>query len=123
MNTPLEQIVIEKYFRKEKQDRYKGFIASARNRKKFIDQLSHLQDLEWSKFQKVPSFSPALLNNSTTYESVYVISENPAVDGSSVSLETAFEMADSRHAMILVFGNADRVYYEGEPPDNRFISK
>jgi hypothetical protein len=52
----------------------------------------------------------------------YIISENPHIDQKVLAYDDALEEIGSM-ATILVFGNAKLIYYEGEPPKNRYISK
>jgi hypothetical protein len=53
----------------------------------------------------------------------YVISENATIDQKQISVEEAISFLDSDLATILVFGQAEMIYYEGEPPNNKLISK
>lgn len=120
MNKSLEIQVIQKFFQKAKQERYVGFISSEKKRKKFTQNLSHLKDLNWNLLQEVNSFPPTLIRNSFT--SCYVISEDASVDGTIVSADGINSLTNTGQASILVFGEAEQIYYEGEPPFNRYIS-
>ena len=122
MNIPLEIKVIKRFFKKEKQERFIGFVSSVKNRKKFILELSHLKDLKWEYFTEAPSID--IINTAVKgiADSCYVISESSAVDGSCLPIDQALALTDSGFAMILVFGDANQIYYEGEPPHNRFLS-
>jgi hypothetical protein len=52
----------------------------------------------------------------------YVISGNPAIDRKIIPFDEALEEIGGM-ATILVFGEAKLIYFEGEPPKNRYISK
>ena len=123
MNLSLEISVIEKFFKKEKRDRYIGFISSRKNRRKFIIELAHLKDLQWDFFKEVNSYSPELLSGKYLSQPCYVISEDASIDQTTVSLEKLPQLTNTGQAMIVVFGEADQIYYQGEPPFNRYISK
>ena len=121
MNIPLEILVIERFFKKDKRDRYISFISSKKNRKKFIQTLPHLRDLNWDLFNEVSCFDPGLVGVDSG--SCYVISEDASVDQTILSATDIDKFADSGQAFILVFGDARQIYYEGEPPFNRYISQ
>ena len=123
MNLPLEIRVIKKFFKKEKQDRYIGFVASEKNRQKFIRELSHLRDLQWNLFDEVNSFEPSQIQGSKSNQGCYVISEDASVDRTFISVSKIHELTDSGNAFIVVFGEAEQLYYEGEPPFKRYMSK
>jgi hypothetical protein len=53
MNTQLEIEVIEKFIKREKQFRYKQFILSIKNRKKFLNELPHFKDFKSKLFEQV----------------------------------------------------------------------
>jgi folylpolyglutamate synthase/dihydropteroate synthase len=123
MNLPLEIRVIEKFFKKEKQDRYITFVSSKKNRKKFIETLSHLKDLQLDLFKEVNTFDPEQIANYNAAQACYVISEDSSLDQTFLAVENINELTDSGNAFILVFGEAEQIYYEGEPPFNRYMSK
>ncbi len=118
----IEIQIIKKFFRLEKQQRYINFVSSSKNRKKFIEQLAHLKDLRWDLFTEVSSFNVSLISSQLRNLSCYVISEDPAVDGTLVPLEKISSLTDTGFALILIFGQGDQIYFEGEPPFNRYIS-
>lgn len=122
MDTNLEIRIIKKFFKKEKQDRYIAFVSSINNRKKFLNELSHLKDLKWELFQEVRNFNLIQIANLNSNQLCYVISEDPSFDQSYIDITDINEILNSGKAMILVFGNADQIYYEGEPPNNRYLS-
>jgi hypothetical protein len=129
MNIPLEITVIEKYVKKDKQERYINFVSSKNHRSKFIKDLAHFKHLKWELFDKIQGseveiittqikqIKPAILN-------CYVISENTQIDAKILSIEDAMkETIGYGMATILVFGNVDLIYFEDEEPNRRFISR
>jgi hypothetical protein len=128
MNTLLEIELIEKFIRKEKRSRYKQFVSSNKNRKKFIIELSHFKDFRWEMFEEIKTSDRdvilqrlKLINGNK--DTCYVISENPAIDQKQLAIEDAISSLGLDMATILIFGQTEMVYYEGEPPNNRYISK
>jgi hypothetical protein len=123
MNTDLETKLIQKFFRKEKQERYIRFAASTKNRHKLLRELYHLRDLNWDLFNEIPVFDVRLLDGDDLKQSCYAISTNEKTDQTTIPATDLDLITDSGYAMILVFGDAEQVYYEGEPPHNRYLSK
>jgi hypothetical protein len=123
MNLQLEILAIQKFFRKEKQERFIGFVSSKKNRRKFISLLCHLRDLKWDLFQEVSSFDPDMVGNYTSNQTCYIISEDKSADQSYIPIDKIYSLENEGYAFILIFGEAEQVYYEGEPPDNKYISK
>jgi len=128
MNIQLEIQVIEKFVRKEKQSRYKQFISSPKNRKKFLNELSHFKDFKGEMFEEVKTNEKEIIFQQLKAikgksNSCYIISENSTIDQKELSIEDATSFLGSDLSIILVFGEAEMIYYEGEPPNNRFISK
>ena len=128
MNIPLEIKVIEKFIRKEKQERYKQFVSSTKARIKFIKELPHFRDFKWDLLQEVNENEKQTIfqafNSLQNYKSTcYVISENALIDQKELSISEAIEIVGSDMATILVFGDANMIYFEGEAPKNRYISK
>jgi hypothetical protein len=123
VNIAFEIRVIQKFIRKEKQSRYISFVSSKKNRKKFIRELPHLRDLQWNLIGEVKSFEPAMISNNDSVQLCYVISEDNSVDGHTIDMSEVMALSNSGNAFILVFGEAEQVYYEGEPPFNRYFSK
>jgi hypothetical protein len=128
MNTQLEIEVIEKFVRKEKQSRYKQFISSDKNRRKFVRELSHFKDFKLEMFEEIKDNQGDIILRQLKLikgdrNNCYVISENAVIDQKQLSIEEAISFLDSDLATILVFGKAEMIYYEGEPPNNKVISK
>ena len=128
MDIQLEINVIKKFVIKEKQSRYIQFISSNKTRKKFLNALPHFRDFKWDLFEEIGS-DFEIRNRLGTMKSLvsncYVISEDSNIDQKSFPVDEAFNMLGGYrdHATILVFGNAEMIYFEGEPPKNRYISK
>lgn len=128
MDIQLEFEVIEKFVQKEKQARFKQFILSPKNRKKFLKELSHFKYFKLEMFDEVKNDEKdaifhRLKSLRGDHKSCYIISENSAFDQKQLLIEEAISILDSDLATILVFGKAEMIYYEGEPPNNRLISK
>ena len=128
-NIDLEIKVIKKFVDKLKQDRYIQFISSPKNRQKFIADLSHFNFLQWDKFDKVNGneteiIMTTLQNRKVLDTTCYVISENKEIDTKILGIKSAInETVGYGMGTILVFGNADIIYYECETMNTRYISK
>jgi hypothetical protein len=128
MNTQLELEVIKKFVRKEKQSRFIQFILSSKNRKKFLNELPHFKDFKLELFEEVRVNERKIIFNKLkslkgNQDTCYVISENSTIDQKQITIEEAISFLSSGFATILVFGQAEMIYYEGEPPNNKSISK
>ena len=128
-NIDLEIKVIKKFVDKLKQDRYIQFITSPKNRHKFIADLSHFNFLQWDKFDKVNGNETEIVMTKLQKRKVldttcYVISENKEIDTKVLDIKSAIsETVGYGMGTILVFGNADIIYYECETMNTRYISK
>jgi len=128
-NIDLEIKVIKKFVDKLKQDRYIQFISSPKNRHKFIADLSHFNFLQWDKFDKVNGNETEIIMTTLQKRNVldkncYVISENKEIDTKILDIKSAIsETVGYGMGTILVFGNADIIYYECETMNTRYISK
>jgi hypothetical protein len=128
-NIDLEIKVIKNFIDKFKQDRYIQFILSPKNRQKFIADLSHFNFLQWDKFDKVNGNEREIIMTTLQKRKVldttcYVISENEKIDTKILDIKTAIsETVGYGMGTILVFGNADIIFYESETMNNRYISK
>ena len=127
MNIPLEIRVIEKFVTKDKQSRYIQFVSSKKARIKFIKDLPHFNHFKWELFENVKGndfdiFSRIhlLKGNKTT---CYIISENHDIDQQIMDISEALQYISEDRAIILVFGDAEMIYFGGEPPKNSFLSK
>jgi hypothetical protein len=124
--TELEILTINRYFQKDKAKRFVDFVMKDKNRSKFISTLAHTKDLNYSKFQKVErnekAFVLAMLSKQKLGK-CYVISENKRIDGQYINPEKALDSTIGYGmGTILVFDDADMVFYEGEDPGNRWVS-
>jgi len=128
-NADLEIKVIKKFVDKAKQDRYIQFVSSPKNRHKFVSDLSHFNFFKWDLFESVKgneeqAIFQALQKNGVADKTCYVISENTDIDTRILDTKEAIgETVGYGMGTILVFGNADIIYFESETMNTRFISK
>jgi hypothetical protein len=127
MNQTLEIKVINKHVLKDKQSRYIQFVSSEKHRNKFIKELPHFNHFRFELLdevhkEEVQEIQRRLKALSIKRTDCYVISENPAIDQKTLPLDEAMQEMNGM-ATILVFGDAEMIYFEGEPPKNRYISK
>lgn len=124
----IEQTLIKKFVIKDKQERYLTFLAKDKTRNKFIDELYHFNDFNWKLFREIPGRenegqAVALkVKSSKNISTCYVISTDQEYDGKLMSVDEAIKNAIGIEGTILIFGDTDIVYYEGEAPKNRYIS-
>lgn len=128
-NIDLEIKVIKRFFDKVKQDRYIQFVSSPKNRHKFISDLSHFNFFQWDKFEPVEGIEEqvilnALKENGVADRTCYVISENTDLDAKTLDTKKAINATVGYGlGTILVFGDADVIYFESETMNTRYISK
>jgi len=128
-NVDLEVKVIKKFVNKLKRDRYIQFASSEKNRLKFVSDLSHYNFLELSLFSPVNGVEEKIIiqaaeANKVPHETCYAISENKEIDAQTLSTKEAITKTVGRGlGTILVFGDAEMVFYECETPNVRYISK
>ncbi|TKK64110.1 hypothetical protein FC093_23270 [Ilyomonas limi] len=128
-NADLEIKVIKRFVDKAKQDRYIQFVSSIKNRHKFISDLSHFNFFQWDKFEPVKGIEEqvilqSLQKNGITDKTCYVISENGDIDTKTLDIKKAIsDTVGYGMGTILVFGDADMIYFESETMNTRFISK
>jgi hypothetical protein len=127
MSQSLEIEVIVKFVAKDKQSRYIQFVSSEKSRNKFINDLSHFSHFKWELLDELhkdeaKEVEQRLKSLNISSKECYVISENPEIDQRILPFEKAFEEIGGR-ATILVFGHAKMIYFEGEPPKNKYVSK
>jgi len=122
----LEILTINRYFKKDKARRYVDFILKEKNRRKFISTLAHTTDLDYSKFRKVEKNEKAIVLEMLASQKItkcYIISENKKIDRQYMNPEKALDSTIGYGmGTILVFGDGDLVFYEGEESGNRWIS-
>jgi hypothetical protein len=127
-NIDLEIKVIERFIIKTKRDRYLTFIKNTKTRDKFLKELAHFKDLKKDLFEELKSDErkkiKEKLNRLRNIKDCYIISENSKLDSKRLDFETALnEIIGHGMGTIVVFGHAEIVYYEGEGPNYRYISK
>ncbi|MEO5945738.1 MAG: hypothetical protein ABIP79_02905 [Chitinophagaceae bacterium] len=128
-NIELEIKVIRKFIDKAKQDRYIQFVSTPKNRHKFINDISHFNFLQWNKFDEVRGNEEQIIlttlqKNKVADKTCYVISENNGIDTKTLDTKDAIsETVGYGMGTILVFGDADIIYYECETMNTRYISK
>ena len=128
-NVDLETKVIKKFIDKSKQDRFIQFISSVNNRHKFIEELAHFNHFKWNLFEAVVGNEEHIISTTLQKYKVpgdicYAISEDPELDGQLLYTSQALkEIVGHGNGTILVFGNADFIFYEGEGMKSRYISK
>lgn len=128
-NADLESKVIQRFFVKGKQDRYLQFVNSPKNRGKLIANLAHFRDLQQNAFELVSGIEEnvvreALAQQGINDSSCYVISENRQIDTLTLDLSEAMRVTVGRQmGTMLVFGDADALYYESETMKIRYMSK
>lgn len=128
-NLDLEIRVIKKFVDKSKQDRYIQFISSLKSRAKFVNDLAHFNYFNWELFHEIKNneehaiFS-TLQNNKVKDDTCYIISEDIEIDTKRLdTVEAIQETIGFGNGTILVFGDAEIIFYEGEPMKSRYISR
>ena len=127
MNQSLEIEIIKKFVTKDKQSRYIQFVTSEKSRDRFIFELPHFNHFKWEMFDEVHKNEAAEIKARLNALKIknnncYVISENPEIDQKIILFEEALKEIGSM-GTILIFEEAKLIYYEGEPPKYRYISK
>ena len=128
MNNHIEQLLIKKFVIKDKQERYLNFLSKEKTRQKFTSELYHFRDFKWNLFREIPgseSESHTIVTKVKSIKNIsscYVVSVNSEFEGKVISLEEAVENLVGEEGTILIFGEAEIVYYEGEAPSRRYIS-
>jgi hypothetical protein len=127
-NIEIESQIIQKFVRKDKRDRYLAFISKQKTRYKFVSELAHFNDFEPNRFDKVSGDKRQVIQTRIktikNQSDCYAISENREIDGQRIDIKTALEKTIGYGmGTILVFGDIDIVYFEGEGPNDRLISR
>ena len=128
-NLDLEQLVITRFFDPRKQDRYRGFVTSAKNRRKLLADLHSGHFFRADALERVTGsekdvIQQALRQHGIQSSSCYVISDNAALDTLTLPLPEALQqLVGWGGGTILVFGEAELLFVELEGLRNRFISK
>ena len=123
----LEAKIIQLFVRKDKRERYLVFINKTKTRDKFISELAHFRDLDFDNFEKISGderqFIKTRISTLANISDCYAISENRKIDGQRIDIKTALdETIGSGMGTILVFGDGDTVYFEGEEMNERWLS-
>lgn len=124
----IETKVIQRFVIKPKRERYLGFINNMKTRKKFINDLHHMNFLQQDLFDKVErndyEFIKQRIKALGNLKDCYVISENQRIDKKRLDIETALtETIGADQGTLLVFGDAEILYSEAEGFNNRLISR
>ena len=128
-NIDLEIKVIKKFVDKVKQDRYIQFVSSSKNRHKFINDLAHFNFFNWDLFDEVKGIEEDIIletlqKNNVVNKTCYVISENADIDTKTLDAKKAIsETVGYNMGTILVFGDAEMIFFESETINTRYISK
>ncbi len=128
-NTALEIKVIQRYIDKTKQDRFITYISSPKKRYKFTAELAHFNYFKRDLFTEVvgsieQTILQTLQNAGVSSELCYAISEDPELDAHTLDTVQAIrEIVGRGNGTMLVFGDADILFFEGEGMKNRYISK
>lgn len=128
MSLELETLVIERFIVKTKRDRYLTFIKSDKTRYKFTLELAHFRDLRQERFDEIKGDERKIINDRIkslgNINDCYLISENSELDRKRLDIDTALnDTIGKGMGTLIVFGNAETVFYEGEGPSDRWISK
>ncbi len=128
MSLEIEAKVIERFVLKPKRERYLTFIKSDKTRNKFTKELAHFRDLRQEQFEEVKSDERKIIKDRIkslgNIKDCYLISESSKHDKKRVDLESALnEIIGYGMGTLIVFGDAEIVFYEGEGPSDRWISK
>lgn len=123
-----ESKVINRFVIKNKQERYLQFINSQKHRGGFTGQLAHFNDLKYELFEEVIGNEKAIIKAKLAslgkFIDCYLISENPELDQKRMDIDTALnEVIGYGMGTLLVFGDAEMIYYEAEGPKDRWITK
>ena len=128
MQNELENTFIQKFVKKDKQERYLAFLTKDKTRSKFTNELHSFKNLNWELFREIPRNESeiavilAKVNDKKNISTCYVIAYRAEFDGKLFSINEAIKDIVGTEEIIIIFGNADIVYYEGEAPGNRYIT-
>ena len=128
MDIELESKVIKRFVIKDKRDRFLSFISNNKNRGKFTFELAHFKDLDFRLFEEVKGDERKMIKDKVKVlpklTDCYLISEDKELDGKRLSVDDALrDTIGLGMGTIVVFGDAEIIFYEGEGPSNRWISK
>jgi len=123
----IESKVIENFVIESKRDRYLTFVKKSKTRNKFINELAHFSS-QLDRFEEIKKNEWNVINQKldrlNKISDCYVISENREIDGKRMKVDQALsETIGMGMGTLIVFGNAEVVFYEGEGPSDRWIKK
>ncbi|MGI4866413.1 MAG: hypothetical protein ACRYFZ_20980 [Janthinobacterium lividum] len=126
----LEVKVVSRFVVKAKRDRYLSFVTSPRNRGKLLADLhSATVFLKMEAFEQVigleeETIKQTLQRHGLSTSTCYVISDNKSLDTQRLPLPEALcAVVGWGLGTLLVFGDAQVVYFEGEGKNIRYISR
>ena len=128
-NIDLELKVIKRFVDNRRQERYVQFISQPKNRQKFIEELPHFQDFKWSLFKHLNKDEEQILlallqKYKLMDKNCYIISFDPEIDTLTMGVRQAIEeVVNYNMGTILVFGDAELIFYGGEELKSRYVSK
>jgi len=128
MSIDIEKKVIERFVVKTKRDRYLTFVESDKTRHKFISELAHFRDLRQERFDEISGDEKKVIKDRIkglgTIKDCYLISENSELDRKRLDIDTALNKTIGYGmGTLIVFGDAEIVFYEAEGPNDRWLSK
>lgn len=118
--------MVASFIKRNKRDRYREFVSDARLRHKFTTQLAHFKDFDPTYRLPIPSdklFVESIareLDKRRSPKSVFVISEDPALDGKELPLVRALQEIVGRGMGAVVSCVPGRFAFV-ETEDERFI--
>jgi hypothetical protein len=125
----LEAKVVSRFIVKAKRDRYLSFVTSPRNRSKLLADLhSATIFLKMKAFEQVTGLEEevirqALQRHGLSTSTCYIISDNKHLNTQVLPLPEALRaVVGWGLGTLLVFGNAQVVYFEGEGKNVRYIN-
>jgi hypothetical protein len=123
-----EEDLIKAFVVRQKRERYIGFLQSPERRADFLRSLYHFRDFDSAfiapliKGMASPAELVAELRRRGAGAECYVISADPDLDGVTDVLENVIvRVLSGGEGTIVCCVPGCLAYYEGEPPDNRFI--
>jgi hypothetical protein len=129
-NADLEEAVIRAFVVSQKRERYIELLRSPKRRREFLSQLYHFHDFEpaclipLKRSEESAEALLAVLRRQRATTECYVISANAELDGMSDELARVIPRVYGQEEGTIVSCVPGRLaYYEGEPPQNRFILK
>jgi hypothetical protein len=123
-----EELFVKSFIVPAKRERYLSFLSNDKHRRKLLDNLDHLYDLNKTKVidilpdQQTAQSICRLMREKGGGENCYVISTNWELDGKELSLREALEGIVGSGFGSYVSCIAGKLgYYEGEKAGERYI--